>query len=91
MIVADIEKQDLRYRRLGGGYRRQDVEVALQQLLATVGSVESTIELLRRRTAQLEAELAAARAELDAYHARDEWLEATIRRAEDVLARAVAE
>jgi chromosome segregation ATPase len=91
MSAADPEKHDLRYRRLGGGYHRQDVEEALQQLLTTVGSVQGTIELLRRRTAQLEAELAAAREELEAYHTRDAWVEATIRRAEDVLARAVAE
>jgi len=91
MNGAEAEKQALRYRRLGGGYRRQDVEESLQQLLATVGTVQGTIELLRRRTAQLEAELAAARSELEAYHARDAWLEATVRRAEDLLARAVAE
>jgi phage shock protein A len=90
-MSAEPERQELRYRRLGGGYRRQDVEESLQQLLATVGTVQGTIELLRRRTAQLEAELAAARAELEAYHARDAWLEATLRRAEDLLARAVAE
>jgi len=54
-----------------------------------VSTVEGSIELLRRRTAQLEAELESARAELEAYHTRDEWLEATIRRAEDLLLRAV--
>jgi chromosome segregation ATPase len=90
-MSAEPERQELRYRRLGGGYQRQDVEESLQQLLTTVGTVQGTVDLLRRRTAQLEAELATAREELAAYHARDAWLEATIRRAEDVLARAIAE
>jgi chromosome segregation ATPase len=87
--MTQPEPEHLRYRRLGGGYRRQDVEASLQRLLTTVSTVEGSIELLRRRTAQLEAELESARAEIDAYHARDEWLEATIRRAEDLLLRAV--
>jgi hypothetical protein len=91
MSTADAERQGLRYRRLGGGYNKRDVEESLQQLLTTVGSVQGTVDLLRRRTAQLEAELAATKEELEAYHARDAWLEATIRRAEEVLARAVAE
>jgi hypothetical protein len=50
-MSAEPERQELRYRRLGGGYHREDA----------------------------------------AYHARDAWLEATIRRAEEILARAVAE
>ena len=91
MTGADERAPILRYRRLGGGYRRQDVDESLQHLLTTVGTVQGTIELLRRRTAQLEAELAATREELEAYHARDAWLEAAIRRAEEILARAVAE
>ena len=37
MSAADAERPKLRYRRLGGGYRRQDVEESLQQLLTTVG------------------------------------------------------
>jgi chromosome segregation ATPase len=89
--MTQPEPESLRYRRLGGGYRRQDVEASLQRLLATVTTVEGSIELLRRRTAQLEAELESARAELEAYHVRDEWVEATIRRAEDLLLRAVKE
>ena len=91
MSAADAERQKLRYRRLGGGYHRRDVEESLQELVTTVGTVQGTIDELRRRQAQLEAELAAAREELGAYHARDAWLEATIRRAEEILARAVAE
>jgi|RhiMethySRZTD1v2_1073278.scaffolds.fasta_scaffold1619448_2 chromosome segregation ATPase len=87
--MTQPEPEPLRYRRLGGGYRRQEVEASLQRLLTTVSTVEGSIELLRRRTAQLEAELESARAELEAYHTRDEWLEATIRRAEDLLLRAV--
>jgi hypothetical protein len=90
-MSAEPERQELRHRRVGGGYQRQDVEESLQQLRTTVGTVQGTVDLLRRRTAQLEADLATAREELAAYHARDAWLEATIRRAEDILARVVAE
>ncbi len=91
MTQAEPDPEVLRYRRLGGGYRRHDVEAALHRLTATVNTVEGSIELLRRRTAQLEAELESARAELDAYHVRDEWLEATIRRVEDLLLRTLEE
>jgi chromosome segregation ATPase len=77
----------LRFHRLGGGYRREDVEAALEKLLLTMRTVEGNLERLRSRSAALESELEVARAELDAYRAREEQLEATLRRAEDALAR----
>ena len=81
----------LRYRRLGGGYRREDVEAALEALLFTVKTVESNLDQLRRRSAELEEELRATETELAAYRAREERLETTVRHAEDVLARAKGE
>jgi chromosome segregation ATPase len=80
----------LRYRRLGGGYRREDVEAALEKLLETVRTVEANVEQLRERSTELEAELRAAKSELQAYRAREERIEAAVRRAEDVLSEAEA-
>ena len=77
----------LRYRRLGGGYRRDDVEAALEKLLATVRNVEQNLEELRGRSAELEAELRGKDGALAAYRAREDRLEATVRRAEELLAR----
>jgi chromosome segregation ATPase len=87
MTDSGQETSTLRYRPLGGGYRREDVEAALEKLLATVRTVEASLEQLRERSDELEAELRAAKVELQAYHAREERLEAAVRRAEDVLAR----
>jgi uncharacterized membrane protein YccC len=88
MSGTDGEGPTLRYRPFGGGYRREDVEAALQKLLETVCAVESNLEQLRERSEQLESELEAAKADLQAYRAREERLEAAVRRAEDVLGRA---
>jgi chromosome segregation ATPase len=81
----------LRYRPLGGGYRREDVEAALEKLLEKVRTVEANLEELRTQSAELEDELKAARAELQAYRAREARLEAAVQRAEDVLSRAGAQ
>jgi len=91
MTDPDREAPTLRYRRLGGGYRREDVEAALEKLLETVRTVESNLDELRARSSQLEADLRAAKAELHAYHAREERLEAVVRRAEDAVARAATD
>jgi len=91
MTDAARKAPALRYPRLGGGYRREDVEAALEKLLETVRTVETNLEQLRERSAQLESELRAAKSELQAYRAREERLEATVRRAEDVLSRAGAD
>jgi predicted nucleic acid-binding Zn-ribbon protein len=79
------EPPTLRHRRLGGGYRREDVEAALEKLLATVRTVEANLEQLRQRSDELESQLRAAQAELQAYHAREDRLETAVRRAEGVL------
>ena len=88
--MSDARADDipvLRYRRVGGGYRREDVESALEKLLLTVKTVELKLEQLRQRSVELEEELRSKERELAAYRAREERLEATVRRAEDVLAR----
>lgn len=77
----------LRYNRFGGGYRREDVEAALQQLLLTVRAVDADLHALRLRSEPLEGELREARHELEAYRAREEHLLALIDRAEALLAR----
>jgi prefoldin subunit 5 len=87
MTDSPNEPPTLRHRRLGGGYRREDVETALEKLLATVRTVEASLEQLRQRSAELEVELRAAQAELQAYHVREHRLEAAVRRAEGVVAR----
>lgn len=77
----------LRYRRFGGGYRRDDVEEALGRLVSTVGAVESALEELRSHSHELEAELRDRDRELAAFRSREEQLDAALRRVEDVLAR----
>lgn len=87
MTDSAHEPPTLRHRRLGGGYRREDVEAALEKLLATVRIVEANLEQLRQRSAELENQLRVAQAELQAYRAREDRLEAAVRRAEGVLAQ----
>lgn len=77
----------LRYHRFGGGYRREDVEAALGKLLVSVRTVEQDLHALRERSAELERELEAARAELAAYRSREEQLAALLTRTEELLAR----
>lgn len=86
MTDSAHEPLTVRHRRLGGGYRREDVEAALEKLLATVRAVEANLEQLRQRSAELEGQLRAAQAELQAYRAREDRLEAAVRRAEGALA-----
>ncbi len=81
-------RPSLRYRRLGGGYRREDVEAALEQLLATLRRLDLDLAELRARATQLEEELRSARAELEAYRARETQIADTLRRAEEALERA---
>ena len=91
MTDSTHEPLTLRHRRLGGGYRPEDVEAALEKLLATVRTVEANLEQLRERSGELESQLHAAEAELHAYRAREDRLEAAVRRAEDLLSRRTEE
>jgi septal ring factor EnvC (AmiA/AmiB activator) len=77
----------LRRRRIRGGYRVQDVESVLGQLVGTVRRLEFDLSELRRRSGELEAELKAARQELGGYRAQEARLAQTLRRAEESLAR----
>ena len=87
MTDSTHEPLTLRHRRLGGGYRPEDVEAALEKLLATVRTVEANLEQLQQRWEELEGQLRAAQAELQAYRAREDRLETAVRRAESVLGR----
>jgi len=78
----------LRTSRFGGGYRRDDVEQALRGLLATVQTAETNLQEVRARSSQLDRELAAARAEVEAYQAREQDLRELLARAEELLEQA---
>lgn len=53
----------LRFRRFGGGYRREDVERVLGELRSTVRSLELELDLLRQGSREHESRLAARRSE----------------------------
>lgn len=89
--MTDGSPPKLRYRRFGGGYRREDVEAAFEKLLEKVRTVEANLDELRTQSTELDDELKAARAELQAYRAREARLEAAVQRAEDVLSRTGAQ
>ena len=78
---------ELRYRRLGGGYRRDDVEDALAELQYTMRLLEDDLEALRSRSVELEGELHGVQAEVEAYRARESELEEAVEVARDVLER----
>jgi cell division septum initiation protein DivIVA len=59
------QRPPLRYRRFGGGYRREDVEFALAELRLTLRQLDKDLEALRERNRTLEAELQAARSEVE--------------------------
>jgi hypothetical protein len=66
----DLMRPPLRYRRLGGGYRREDVERLLAEVQLTVHALEVELGTLRHRAGELEQRLRSARAELDGFQAR---------------------
>jgi cell division septum initiation protein DivIVA len=61
----------MRYRRFGGGYRREDVEFALASLRLTLRQLENDLEALREEAHALEEDLRSTRAELDGYRGRE--------------------
>jgi chromosome segregation ATPase len=81
----------LRFSRFGGGYRREDVEAALEQLLGTVRSVEESLQQLKTRSEELEGELLKREAELAAYREREQRFDDVVRRAEQILEKAEAD
>jgi hypothetical protein len=78
----------LRYRRLGGGYRREDVESALAELRLDLHKLDGDLAGLRERARELEEELRSARAELEASRNRELELSQTmagvLRRANEI-------
>lgn len=78
----------LRYRRFGGGYRRQDVEVALAELNMTLRQLDNDLATLRSRNRELEGELSSARSEIESLRAKEQELSQTmagvLRRANEI-------
>lgn len=66
----DLVRPPLRYRRLGGGYRREDVDHLLARMQLTVHALEVELGTLRDRATKLEDRLREARAEIDGFHAK---------------------
>jgi DivIVA protein len=61
----------LRFRRFGGGYRKEDVEFALAELRLTLRQLDNDLEALRERARELEEELRVARAEVESHRGKD--------------------
>lgn len=78
----------LRYRRLGGGYRREDVERALDDLNRALRALDIDLEQLKRRSEDLESELRGARSELAAYKSREGEIGQALEGARTALLRA---
>jgi cell division septum initiation protein DivIVA len=93
-IPDGFQHPPLRYKRFGGGYRREDVEVALSELGLTLRQLGQDLESLRVRNHELEGELATARSEIDSYRAKENelWqtMSAALRGAADIAGGAAA-
>lgn len=68
----------LRYRRFGGGYRRDEVLFHLRELEATVRGLEAQLASSRERNDELARELAAANADLVALRAREREIDEAV-------------
>jgi hypothetical protein len=68
----------LRYRRFGGGYRRDDVEFALAELRLTLRQLDHDLQSLRDRNRDLEGELHSARNEIENFRGREYELSQTM-------------
>lgn len=66
----DLARPPLRYRRFGGGYRRDDVDLLLAELRLTLRAFELELSGLRERSRELEGRLRDARGEIDSFHAK---------------------
>jgi pyruvate/2-oxoglutarate dehydrogenase complex dihydrolipoamide acyltransferase (E2) component len=93
-IPDGFQHPPLRYKRFGGGYRREDVEVAFSELGLTLRQLGQDLESLRVRNHELEGELATARSEIDSYRAKENelWqtMSAALRGAADIEEGAAA-
>ena len=87
-VPEPYQRPQLRYRRFGGGYRREDVELALAELRLTLRQLDNDIETLRGRNRELEGELANARSQVEFYRAKEQELmqtmAAALRRATEI-------
>jgi hypothetical protein len=72
------QRPPLRYRRFGGGYRREDVEFSLAELRLTLRQLDKDLESLRDRNRELESELATARHEIELSRAKERELSQTM-------------
>jgi hypothetical protein len=66
------EHTQLRYRRVGGGYRREDVEFAIGELRLTLRRLDADLTWMRDRNHELEGELGSARDEIEAFRGKEE-------------------
>jgi hypothetical protein len=70
--------QPFRYRRLGGGYRREDVEIALSEIHHTLNRLDNDLQMVRDRNRDLEGELSAARGEIESLRSKERALSQTM-------------
>lgn len=67
----DSAHRQLRYRRFGGGFRREDVEQAIAALEHGVRDAEQALATAQERNRELEAELKVLQGEVGALRARE--------------------
>ena len=88
------QRPPLRYKRFGGGYRREDVEFALAELRLTLRQLDNDLTSLHDRNRELEGELARTRSEIEAFRAKEHELWQTmsiaLRRADEIEEGATA-
>src|SRR5262249_10222961 len=87
-VPEPYQRPQLRHRRFGGGYRREDVELALAELRLTLRQLDNDIETLRGRNRDLENELRNARNQVGPYRAKEheltQTMAAALRRATEI-------
>jgi DivIVA protein len=87
-VTERLQHPPLRYRRLRGGYRKEDVEFALAELRLNLHNLGTDLEALRVRARELEEELRSTRAELETSRTRELELSQTmagiLRRANEI-------
>jgi F0F1-type ATP synthase membrane subunit b/b' len=87
-VSSGYQRPPFRYRRLGGGYRREDVDEAFAELRLTLRQLDVDLADLDGRNRNLEDELSSVRGELDALRAKEreltELIAGALRRASDI-------
>ena len=69
-IDGALARPPLRFRRFGGGYKREDVELVLAEVRLMLRSLELELQTLRERSRDLESQLRESRLELDGFRAK---------------------